>query len=390
MLRIGIFTDTYYPQVNGVAISTATLNKNLEECGHEVYVFTTTNPLVIEKEDRVYRIQSAPFVSGHRLGKFYEARLAAEIKLLNLDIIHTQTEFSLGVFGRLMAKKLRIPRIHTYHTIYEDYTHYIIKSKKVESLSKAIARKMSKEVCNTADMIIVPTLKVKDLLKSYGVWKKVVVIPTGIALNKFANESFNLCKFQEERAALGIKDNEKIILNIGRVSKEKNIEELLIHLQSYLKEKTDVKFVLVGDGPERSNLESLVKRLDLESNIIFVGEVLWDSVVNYYHIGDVFVSASQSETQGITYIEALASGLPVVAKADLCLEGVVENNANGYTFEHKEGFLQALDLILYNKQHKEKLADGAIRSVEKFSENIFAENIALSYRYVLNQMETFA
>jgi len=389
MLRIGIFTDTYFPQVNGVAISTAILKKNLEECGHEVYVFTISNPLAPQKEDRVYRIPSAPFVSGHRVGKFYEGRLAAEIKSLNLDIIHTHTEFSLGVFGRLMAKKLKVPRIHTYHTIYEDYTHYIIKSKKVDSLSKAIARKMSKEVCNTADLVIVPTIKVKHLLKSYGVWKKMVVIPTGIALHRFAS-NIEDNKLHEHRAALGINSDEKIILNIGRISKEKNIEELFVHLQSYLLEKSDIKFVLVGDGPEKRKLESLVKQLNIERYVIFIGEVPWEVVVNYYRIGDVFISASQSETQGLTYIEALASGLPVVAKADPCLEGVVENNVNGYTFDHKEGFLQALDMILYNKQHKEKLAAGATRSVGKFSENIYAENVVLTYRDVLAMKETFA
>ena len=386
-MRIGIFTETYFPQVNGVAISTAILKKNLEQNGHEVYIFTTTNPLAPQNEDRVYRIPSLPFVSGHRLGKFYDGRLVGEIKSLNLDIVHTHTEFSLGIFGRIIAKKLQIPRIHTYHTIYEDYTHHIIKFNKLDIFSKALARKMSKKVCNSAEMVIVPTQKVKQLLESYGVRKKMLVIPTGIELGVFADPNFDAEKLQEQRAALGIKEHEKVILNIGRISKEKNIEELLTHLQLYLHEKPDIKLVLVGDGPDKRSIESLVKQLDIENHVIFVGEVPWELVVNYYQIGDVFVSASQSETQGITYIEALATGLPVVAKRDSCLEGVVEHDVNGYTFDYKEEFLEALDMILYNKHHQERLAVGASQSVEKFSENIFAENVASSYHDVLAMMK---
>jgi len=379
MLKVGLFTDTYFPQVNGVATSTATLKKNLERLGHQVYIFTTTNPLAPKQEENIYRIPSAPFVSGHRIAKFYERRLVNEIKSLNLDIIHTHTEFSIGIFGRLMAKKLNIPRIHTYHTIYEDYTHYLIKYHKVENFSKTLARKISKISCNSADNVITPTAKVQHLLASYGVKKKMTTIPTGIALEKFAEVDIDLDVVQAQRQALGINDEEKIVLYIGRVSKEKNIEELFSHLQDYLKERMDVRFVLVGDGSERTNLECLARELGIEDRVIFVGEVPWSSVMTYYQIGDVFVSASQSETQGITYIEALASGLPVVAKKDPCLEGVVEQGVNGYTFESGREFLLALDSILSDPQHQKRLATSAVTSTHKFSENIFAENVAQLY-----------
>lgn len=388
MLKVGIFTDTYFPQVNGVATSTATLKKNLEVLGHEVYVFTTTNPLAEQNEERTYRVPSISIVSDHRLAMFYRRRLAAEIKSLNLDVIHTHTEFSLGIFGRLIANKFKIPLVHTYHTIYEDYTHYIIKSKRFNAVSKEIARKISKKFCNTSDKLIVPTHKVKDLLTAYGVIKEMSVIPTGIALHRFDTQQVDQNQDQALRKQLGIKENEKIILYIGRVAKEKNIQELLVHLQPYMKEKTDVKFVLVGAGPEKSNLEALVKQYGMEAHVVFVGEVPWEHVMDYYRIGDVFVSASQSETQGITYIEALASGLPVVAKADPCLEGVVENAVNGYTFDDQAAFLQALDAVLYDEQHQEQLSMGATHSVEKFSEAVFAKNVETLYIDVLMMKQT--
>lgn len=388
MLKVGLFTDTYFPQVNGVATSTATLKRNLEKLGHDVYVFTTTNPMAQKEEAHIYRVPSVPVVSEHRLAMFYKGHLAAEIESLNLDIIHTHTEFSLGIFGRLIAKKLKLPLIHTYHTIYEDYTHYLIKSKKFDFLSKDIVRKLSKSFCNTADKLIVPTGKVKYLLQSYGVVKEMSVIPTGVAVHKFA--AWNGCSSQNQaqRNRLGISENTKVILYIGRISKEKNIETLFVYLQSYVKEKTDVKFVLVGNGPEKNNLEALAKQLDMTAHVLFVGGVPWDSVRNYYWIGDVFVSASQSETQGLTYIEALASGLPVVAKADACLEGVVENHVNGYTFEHKEGFLRALDAILDDRKHQETLSMGAVHSAQKFSEVTFSENVERLYLETLSMKQT--
>ena len=382
MLKVGIFTDTYFPQVNGVAISIATLKTNLEILGHEVHVFTTTNPKIPQEEKNIYRISSIPVVCEHRLATFYKVHLATKIKSLNLDIVHTHTEFSLGVFGRLMAKRLKIPHIHTYHTIYEDYTHYFIKSRRFGELGKSIARKISKKFCNMTDIVIVPTAKVKDLLQFYGVNKEMFVIPTGINLNKFITTDSKKVQKEIKRKQLGIKTRQKVILYIGRISHEKNIEELFYHLQTYIK-KNDFKFVLVGDGPQRSKLEVLVRQFNIGNYVKFVGEVPWELVMSYYQIGDVFVSASQSETQGLTYIEALASGLPVVAKKDPCLIGVIENAVNGYTFENKDMFLQALDAILNSPEHKEKLAMNAAKSAKKFSEKIFSKNVETLYHQAL-------
>ncbi|KZL91726.1 glycosyltransferase family 4 protein [Clostridium magnum] len=382
-MRIGLFTDTYYPQVNGVATSVLMLKENLETLGHQVYVFTTTDPKVAGEETNVYRVPSIPFISERRVAMLYNHRLAKLIKGLGLDLIHTHTEFSIGIFGREMAKELNIPFLHTYHTIYEDYTHYIVKLTALESIAKTAARKLSSNFCNSADEVIVPTGKVEDLLLSYGVKQNISVMPTGIKLDKFSKYSYDSNIVQNLRTALGIEAEDKCLLYVGRISKEKNIEEILIDMKSYLKDKENVKFILIGDGPEKSNLEELAKKLGIQRQTIFVGEISWDEIGMYYQIGDVFVSASQSETQGLTYIEALASGLPVVAKADRCLEGVVQNNVNGYTFHDGEEFLQSLDSILNNDLLKEQLSLGAIKSARRFSAQNFAHTVETLYKNVL-------
>lgn len=387
-MKIGLFTDTYYPQINGVATSVLMLKKNLESMGHRVYVFTTTDPKADGKEKNVYRVPSIPFISERRVGLFYNPRLARFIKKLGLDVIHTHTEFSLGIFGRAMAKELNIPFLHTYHTIYEDYTHYIGKLGVFDPIAKMAVRKISINFCNSADKVIVPTNKVKDLLLSYNLKQDIAIIPTGIELNKFSKYNYSSSIVQNLRASLGIGERDKILLYIGRIAKEKNIEEILITMKSYLKDRDDVKFVLIGDGPEKSTLEDKAKELGIDDKTIFAGERPWNEIGIYYQIGDVFVSSSQSETQGVTYIEALASGLPVVAKADKCLDGVLEDNVNGYSFNKQDDFIRALDSILYNPLKKERLSLGAIKSTRRFSAQYFAYTIEKLYEEMLLKQQS--
>lgn len=379
-MKIGLFTDTYYPQINGVATSVLMLKESLEIMGHQVYVFTTTDPKADSEERNVYRVPSIPFISERRVGMFYNTHLAKFIRELGLDVIHTHTEFSLGIFGRAMAKELNIPFLHTYHTIYEDYTHYIGRLGILDPIAKMAARKISINFCNSADKVIVPTNKVKDLLLSYDVKKDISIIPTGIELNKFSKYNYNSDVIKNLRINLGIQEKDKVILYIGRIAKEKNIGEILYAMKAYLKEKRDVKFVLIGDGPEKSNLEDLAKELGIHEKIIFAGERPWNDIGMYYQLGNVFVSASQSETQGLTYIEALASGLPVVAKKDECLNGVIDDNVNGYAFRDREDFIKALNSILYNDLKYERLSFGAIKSTRKFSVEYFAREVEELYK----------
>ncbi|MFJ7971962.1 glycosyltransferase family 4 protein [Psychrobacillus sp. NPDC096389] len=388
-MKIGLFTDTYYPQINGVATSVLILKENLERLGHQVYVFTTTDPNAIEDESNVYRMPSIPFASARRLGMFYHSGLVKFIKGLKLDIIHTHTEFSLGVFGRSMARKLNIPLLHTYHTIYEDYTHYIVKFKLFDFIAKNTARKISANFCNSVDRVIAPTEKVKELLRSYKVNQHISVIPTGIELSKFSSFAKSSMAVKNLRTELGIREKDKVLLYIGRISEEKNIGELLVSMQPLLISNTDIKFVLIGDGLEKSNLEELAIKLRIKDQTIFAGERPWDSIGMYYQLGDVFISASQSETQGLTYIEALASGLPLVAKADQCLDGVLQNGVNGYTFQGKDDFLQSINAILTNDSYKELMSIGAVQSVEKFSARHFALAVEAAYMNVLVECKSY-
>ncbi|MGX6978014.1 glycosyltransferase family 4 protein [Vagococcus elongatus] len=308
-MKIGFFSDTYFPQVSGVSTSIKTLKEGLEKSGHQVYIFTTSDPAAEPSEEQIIRLPSIPFWSfkDRRIaisGKKKALKIARE---LQLDVVHTQTEFSLGFVGKYVAEKMNLPHLHTYHTMYEDYLHYIAGGKMLRPQHVAY---LSRYFCNSADGIIAPSSKVEKQLHQYGVTSQIKIIPTGVDLEKFSRQS----EGRDVRAELGIADHQPMILSLSRLSKEKNIEAILKSMPKILKTQPKAMFVIVGDGPQKEELEMLAKELDVSHAVIFTGEKKSDEVRDYYTAADVFVSASSSESQGLTYIEAISSGTSIVAK----------------------------------------------------------------------------
>ncbi|MBP1753734.1 MAG: 1,2-diacylglycerol 3-glucosyltransferase [Firmicutes bacterium] len=389
-MNIGLFSETYYPEINGVATSVYMLKNELEKRGHNVYVFTTTTPGAPEHEHNVFRVPSIPFIfiTERRVGLFYQPKLAHIIKKLNLDIIHTHTEFSLGIFGRIMARELGLPVVHTYHTIYEDYTHYLTHFSALDRRAKAFARTYTKVCCNTVEQVVVPTEKTRKLLMNYSVHKDISVVPTGIDLSKFDRSKYSKDEIKQLKESYQITPEDKIMLYIGRVSQEKNIEEIIAAMPEYMASRKEVKFVIVGSGPALANLQAMVTELGLTDRFIFTGSRPWDTIGSYYQLGDVFVSASRSETQGLTYIEAMASGLPVVAREDKCLEDILEQGVNGYSFTDASGLYYGLDQILYEDKTTE-YSKNAIKKVEKYSLSEFASQIEHVYEQVMSRDRVF-
>lgn len=309
VMRVGIFSDTYFPQVSGVSTSIKTLKESLEKSGHQVYIFTTSDPAADSNEEGIVRLPSIPFWSfkDRRIavsGKKKALKMAREFQL---DVVHTQTEFSLGFVGKYIAEKLNLPHLHTYHTMYEDYLHYIAGGKVLRPQHVAY---LSRYFCNSADGIIAPSSKVEKQLHQYGVTSQIKIIPTGVDLEKFSRQT----EGRNIRSELGIADHQPLILSLSRLSKEKNIEAILKSMPKILKSKPNARLVIVGDGPQKEELEILAEELEVSDAVIFTGEKKGEEVRDYYTAADVFVSASSSESQGLTYIEAISSGTSIVAK----------------------------------------------------------------------------
>ena len=372
-MRIGLFTDTYFPQVSGVATSIRTLKTELEKQGHAVFIFTTTDKDVNRYEDwQIIRIPSVPFFAfKDRRFAYRGFTKALEIaKQYQLDIIHTQTEFSLGLLGIWIARELRIPVIHTYHTQYEDYVHYIAKGMLIRpSMVKYLVRGFLRDV----DGVICPSEIVRDLLSKYKVKVEKRVIPTGIELAKFERPEIKQENLQELRSKLGIQEDEKMLLSLSRISYEKNIQAVLDAFAEVLKEEDKVKLVVAGDGPYLDSLKEQAVKLNLQKHVIFTGMIAPSETALYYKAADFFISASTSETQGLTYLESLASGTPVIAHGNPYLDNLISDKMFGTLYYGEQELAGAIieALIATPDMSEQKLADKLYEiSAENFGKRV--------------------
>ena len=387
-MRIGLFTDTYPPFINGVSTSVLMLKQGLEKLGHEVFVVTVNDEAFsYKKEDNVLKIPSFPVgIMNFRQSGIYPLRALKIIKKWNLDIIHTHTEFSIGTFARLVSKQFNIPLVHTYHTMYEEYIYYITKGY-FDSASKKLVEYLTLFLCDkTIDELIVPTEKTKNLFKEkYKVKRDVHVIPTGIDVSRFYNENINKDEVLELKKELGIKPRNFNILYVGRIAKEKNIEFLIENFKNVLKKVRFCKMYIVGDGPDIKDLIELTNKNKLDDKIVFVGKVPWEDVPKYYAACDVFVTASTSETQGLTVLEAMAASKPVVAIKDESFELVIDNGKDGLLFKNEKEYVECIYKLYKDKKFYNEIKVAARKKSNLYSSDMYAKNVLKIYKKVINK-----
>ena len=387
-MRIGLFTDTYPPYINGVSTSVLMLKQGLESLGHEVFVVTVNSEnFHYKKDENVLMVPGIPIgIFDYRLTSIYPLRAQKVIKDWNLDVIHSHTEFGVGSFARLISKQYNIPLVHTYHTMYEEYVYYITKGY-FDGASKKLVEYLTLFLCDkTVEELIVPTKKTYDLFKEkYKVKRDVHIIPSGIDVTRFYKENIDNSGMDNLRKELGIKKNDFVILYVGRVAKEKSIDFLINNLKSVIKKVPKAKMIIVGDGPDMTDLVYLAKENKLDKHIVFTGKVPWNEVPKYYQLSNVFVTASKSETQGLTVIEAMAAEKPVVAIKDESFELVMTDGEDGLFFENEK---QYVDLIykLYKQKNLAKSISGKARiTANEYNPKVYAQNVLNVYKKVINK-----
>ncbi|MCI0130227.1 MULTISPECIES: glycosyltransferase family 4 protein [unclassified Vagococcus] len=381
-MKIGFFTDTYFPQVSGVSTSIKILKQELEKLGHDVYIFTTTDPDAKEVEPRIIRMPSIPFISfkDRRVvirGMLYAYHVAKEI---DLDIVHTHTEFGVGILGKQTAKALDVPVVHTYHTMYEDYLHYIAKGKVLKPVH---VKQLSKLYTNHMSGIICPSQRVVNKLKEYGIERPMSVIPTGIDVSQFKPVEEKL--IESIRETYKIDNDACLLLSVSRISYEKNIQTLLKGMPKVVKEIPNVKLLIVGDGPFKAKLEKQVDELGLLEQVIFTGEIPNKDIAPFYQAADYFVSASDSETQGLTYTEAMAAKTKVVAKGNDYLDNLFDDESLGVTYDENEEFSQTLiDYIKKDISIKQSILENKLYDI---SSEAFGKRVEEFYQKALVYFE---
>lgn len=377
-MKVLITTDWYKPVINGVVTSVINLAQGLRALGHEVKILTLSGT------HRSYTQDDVTYIGSVGVGMIYpNARLRAvpakkyvrRLIKWHPDIVHSQCEFSTFLLAKNISKACGCPLVHTYHTVYEDFTHYFYPSIR---LGKHMAAKFSRRILSQAQAVIAPTEKTAHMLIGYGVKTPVHTVPSGLNLEQFCKRMQN-AERSATRKSLGLADTDHVVVYLGRLAKEKNISELMKLFS--MQDRPDLRFLLVGDGPYRSSLEREAKDLGIADRVIFAGMVPPCEATKYYQLGDIFVSASRSETQGLTYIEAMASGLPILCRADPCLEQVVQDGVNGFTYTCAKQFHQKLNLLLHDEAVRFRLGGAARKTAfENYSASLFASHVAEVYR----------
>lgn len=379
-MRIGIFTDTYPPFINGVSTSIAMLENALIKLGHEVFI-VTVNPEDLHynfsDDERIIRLPGIPIgIYDYRLTGIYPIKAVSKIKSWNLDIIHSHTEFGVGTFARIMAKQLDIPIVHTYHTMYEDYIHYITKGY-FDAPSKKIVEYLTNFYCDkTVNELIVPTKKTYNLFKEkYEYERNIHIVPTGIEVEKFYKENNEQEEVNEIRKELGVKKDDFVLLFVGRLAAEKNVTFLIDCQANLVRENPNCKLIIIGDGPDIEFFKKQARKLGIANNVIFTGKIPWDQIHKYYQIPNVFVTASHTETQGLTVLEAMAASIPVVAYDDDAFRDVVVHDLNGYLFKDKKDYRKYIKKIMTDRKVYERLSRQARIQGESHSSKYYAEKI---------------
>lgn len=390
-MKIGIFTDCYLPQINGVVTSIMMLEQELISRGHEVTIITVQVPDHEDTRDNIIRVNSfdmariQPKLKQFRLGYPAGRKLIKDIKALNLDLVHTHTEFTMGLLGKKIAKILDIPCVHTYHTMYEDYSHYVVGFNFAQSFVKKAIRNILKIYMRQYNCIIAPSDKTRLSLRGYGITNQIHTLPTGIDCERFRIDHMDPAEITKLRHQWGIKDTDYVMLSLGRVAKEKNIELIIKQMPKIVERIPNAKLLVVGDGSHRAKLQAMASALNMEENIIFPGAVPYSEVPDWYHLADLFVNASFTETQGLTILEAMTSSLPIVVYDDTNIKDLVVEGITGRLFKTEEDlFKQIIDA--HNDSLKtDQIIINALDTANQMSKENYAKNAETIYQSMLQE-----
>lgn len=391
-MRIGIFTDSYKPYVSGVSTSIFVLAEGLINEGHEVFIITPKYK-GYKKYDKDY-----PYIKrlgggvvlpkkGVRFLRYipFVGRYLKKIKKLKLDVIHLHTELTVGKLAIKAKNKYNIPLVYTVHTMYEEYTHFVSKglSGRFPNTFMKIVKRVMRKFITASDVTIVPSKKIKDLMLSYNIESDYNIVPTGIKLEAFKSKFYQKEDVISIKKQYNIKEDDFVCLFVGRISLEKSIDVLIDGFKEINNDK--IKFLVVGGGPYLKAIQERVKKENLENEIIFTGIVPSDKIGLYYQLGDVFLNASISETQGLTYIEALAAELPLIVRYDKVLENVVVDGENGYFFHKAEELPEKIKNLYEDKDLFNKIKGNTLKSVLKYDDKLFVENVLKTYEQAIEK-----
>lgn len=376
-MKILIATDGYIYNLGGVATTILALSSGLRSQGHEVRILTLSNRNKSFRDGNDYFIRSFPahLYPDMRISFSMRDPLLKELEEWGPDVIHIQTEGTARRMALKINKHCRVPIVMTCHT---DYGHFIFQNMKNAAPVKKILQIAGWVLYRCADRVTTPSYKAAAFPFLNSVRDRVIVVTNGMEIDKY-QKHFTEEKRRAFRASLGIGSHTGVLVTVSRLSREKNIQELISYFSGLLKKAPDIKLLIVGDGPYRKKLEKLTNKLGITDSVRFIGRIPSQDVWKYYDAGDLFVSASTFEVQGMTYYEAMACGLPLVCKDDACLTGVLENHKNGMVYHSETEFFDFTLQILRDEKLRADMGRYASRKAADFTCDAFASAMLSVY-----------
>ena len=382
-MKIAFFTNCYKPLVNGVVTSISSLKEAYERKGHEVYIFAPRVEDYLDQEKNVFRYRSVNLTKKVKYPVAIPLSFRAKkvITEFNPDIIHIHHPFVLSSAAMMYGGELGIPKILTLHTQYEQYAYYAAPIPEI--ITREAIKIIVSNLADKTDCITTPSKSMKKIVENYGIKNRIEVIPNAIHLISFKED--DELKRAKIKKKYKLKEDDKIILFVGRVALEKSIDKLIkalaiIKKRSICKEK----LLIVGNGPAMGELKQLARTLKVEEDVIFTGTVSYEEIQHYYKMAYVFTIASTTETFGIVTIEALASGVPVVAVKAPGAVDILTDGLDGLLVDDDvEKFANALEEIIKEPELGEKLSQGALKTSEKYNIDTISERMLNLYREVI-------
>lgn len=385
-MKILIASDTYIYQTSGAANVVISLAQELRRRGHDVKVLAPANERASHKEGDDFFIRSIPALvyPDVRLCPARRDPLLDELTRWKPELIHLHTEGSIARMARSIAAQTGAPLVMTAHT---DYAHYVFGRLRNSAPVRFVMKTWGKRLYRPVTAVIAPSEKARSFAMLQPAAGRVTVIPNGIRLEKYQRPVT-----AREKTALfdkyALKDNGCTLVMITRVSKEKNILEILRYLPALLKKLPQAQLIIAGDGPDRARLEAYCAKRRLTEHVRFAGRVPPDEVYRYYALGNVFVSASTFEVHSLSYLEAMAAGLPLVCREDASLRGVLAEGENGLTYRTENEFVDAVAQILRDRALQENMRKQALLKAKDFSMDRFVDRTLALYEAVLEKKFT--
>ncbi len=388
-MRIGFFTDYAYPGGFGVEFAVNAYKSGLEKLGHDVFIYAPHDKGVKDDGFQIFRFRAIKVQKNPKM--FFNFPFLPvgcslrEVVNFKLDIVHTQSPFNLGLLARRIARKQKVPFICTHHT---DLPTWIRENMLEKWLTPHLAQWWVGRYSNQTDAVIAISSKIKVALEKMKVKKPIYVLPNCIDLKLFYKDRSGAV---ELRKKYNIKPEAKVLIFVGRLSREKNLIFSLRALAEILKKRKDVIFLLVGSGYQMDELKKTAANLGVAENVRFTGFIPHDEVAPYYNASDVFIMASLSEIMPLTVLEAAACGLPIVVLDDAAFYDTVFEGGNGFRVKEQkpEAFAEKALRLLNDEALYEKFSQASLDVAAKFSIEELSKKLIEIYSYVKNRSDNF-